>query len=72
MRIERSSASKVPYGGTCPPGFESSTRYRCSYFFRLFQNLTGIILLMVHDVPVDSEAHVVISSISRMCQLSHV
>ena len=33
-------------------------------FLDLFQDLTAIVLLVVGDVPVDSEAHVVTSSIS--------
>ena len=39
-------------------------------FLNLSQNLTGAILLVVGDVSVDSEALVVISSISRICRLS--
>ena len=68
MRTERSSASKVPCGGTYPPGFESSTGVRI--FLNLFQDLTGAILSVVGDVSVDNEAPVVTSSISRICRLS--
>ena len=39
-------------------------------FLNLFQDFTGAILLVVGDVPVDSEAPVVTSSISRICRLS--
>ena len=39
-RTERSSAGKVSCGGTCPPGFESSTRHWCLHFLDLFQDLT--------------------------------
>ena len=59
---------KVSCGGTCPPGFESSTGVRI--FLNLFQDLTGAILSVVGDVSIDSEAPVVTSSISRICRLS--
>ena len=39
-------------------------------FLDLFQDLTGTILSVIGDVPVDSEAPVVTSSISRICRLS--
>jgi hypothetical protein len=42
----------------------------CSHFFDSFQDLTDAILPVVGDVPVDSEATMVTSSILRICQLS--
>ena len=39
-------------------------------FLDLFQDLTSAILLVVGDMFVDSEAPVLTSSISRICQLS--
>jgi hypothetical protein len=37
---------------------------------RIFQDLTAFVLSVVSDVPVDSEAPVVTSSILRICRLS--
>jgi hypothetical protein len=39
-------------------------------FLNLFQDLVIFVLLVVGDVSIDSEAPVVTSSISRICQLS--
>lgn len=47
-----------------------SSRLGCSHFFlELFQNLTGTIVSVAGDVPINSEALVVILSISRICRL---
>ena len=48
LRTDHRSVGWVPCGGTCPPGFKSSTWHECS-----------------HYIPVDSEAPVVTSWISR-------
>lgn len=50
----------------------SSTRFGTDarILLNLFQELTGAILSVVSDVPVDSETPLVISSISRICWLS--
>ena len=64
-RIERNSTGWVPYGGICPPGFKSSTWHECSYFSGFISGFNGTILLVVGDVPIDSEAPMVTSSISR-------
>ena len=39
-------------------------------FLNLFHNLTGVVFLVLDDVLVDSEAHMVISSIFSICRLS--
>jgi hypothetical protein len=39
-------------------------------FLNLFQDLSGAILLVVGDMPIDNEARVVTSSISRTCRLN--
>jgi hypothetical protein len=39
--------------------------YGCSYFSRFILRFNGVIFLVVGDVPVDSKAFVVTSSISR-------
>jgi hypothetical protein len=50
-------------GSTSGPGFDSSWE-------RISQYLTAFVLSVVGDVPVDSEASVVISSILRICRHS--
>ena len=51
-------------GGTYPSGFKSSTWHECSYFSGFILGFNGIVLSVVGDIPVDSEAPVVTSSIS--------
>lgn len=36
-----------------------STQHGCSYFSKLFQDLTGAFLSMVGEAPIDSEASIV-------------
>jgi hypothetical protein len=36
-----------------------STQHGCSYFSKLFENLTGAFLSMVGEAPIDSEASIV-------------
>ena len=43
----------------------SSTWHGCSYFLEFFLRFNGVVISVVGDVPVDSEAIVVTLSISR-------
>ena len=64
------STGKVPYGGTSPPGLESSTQQECSHFPRFIPGLNRDILSVIGDVPVDREAPVSrgsASSVYRRC-----
>ena len=49
----------APCGGTCSPGFKSSIWHGCLYFPGFILGFNGAMLLVVDDVPVDSEAPVV-------------
>ena len=46
---------------TCLSGFKFLTCYGCSYFFGFISGFNDAMLLVVGDIPVDSEALVVIS-----------
>jgi hypothetical protein len=65
LRTDPTSAGWVSCGGTCPPGFKFSTWHGCSYFSRFNPGFNGAMLSVVGDDPVDSEASVVTSRISR-------
>jgi hypothetical protein len=51
----------VSCGGTCSSVFKSSTWHVCSYFPEFISGFNGVMLSVVGDVLVDSEAPVVTS-----------
>jgi hypothetical protein len=51
-------------------GLRSRLGMDARVFLDLLQDLTGPILLVIDDVPVDSDTSMVTSSISRICRLS--
>ena len=51
----------VGCGGTCPSRFKSSTWHGCSHFSEFISGFNDTMLLVVGDIPVDSEAPVVTS-----------
>jgi hypothetical protein len=61
MRTDHRSAGWVPYGETYLSGFKSPIWHGRSYFPGFISGFNGAILLVVGDVPVDSETPVVIS-----------
>ena len=63
--ICKRSVGWVSYGRTYPLGFKSSTWHRCSHFPRFILWFNDTMLLVVGDVPIDSESPVVTSWISR-------
>ena len=60
LRIERSAADQVIWGGTV-----TQIWYGCTYFSEFIPVFTRAMLSVVRDVPVESKAFMVISSISR-------
>jgi hypothetical protein len=64
MWTERSWAGWVPCGRTCPLGFKPPTWHGYLHFHRFISWFNVAILSVVGDVPVNSEASVVTSSIS--------
>ena len=52
-RTERSSAGKVSCGGTCPLGLSPRVSMSACIFLNSLPDLTGAILLVAGNVPVD-------------------
>jgi hypothetical protein len=57
-------------GRICPSGFKSSTFHRCSYFPGFIPRFNGAMLSVTSDVPVDNDAPVMTSWISKAYRLS--
>ena len=69
-RTKRSLAGKVHWVELAHPDSSPRVGTGVSIYLCLFQNLISTILTVVCDVSVDSEASVVISSISMIYQLN--
>lgn len=70
MQTKHSLAVNVPCGELAHLSSSPRLSTGARIFLYLFQNLIGVILSVVGDMPIDNEVPTVTSSISRICRFS--